>query len=518
MRKGLIFLFSGIFMKKLLAVIVLFLIGLMPHPSALAQGFGAFPISQAIEVSAGRSTTLDFELLNFGAEPMVLDVTHSYVASQLSEEQIMRIGNLRLRQLMLERPKSHGEWMTVPEEIKIEAAGSGGPTLFQIPIDVPTSASGTIAGTIIFTQQTDALLRLAYRCSYLLTVTNRPKVREITIEDLQIEQVAGTTEFSATVTNIGNTSFELDGDYAVFRQVGLRKIPVLKDSITPVNLQPGQPTSVYKPLSGNLASGRYEIRLMASLNGTGQRPRVAEFDFEGPFDAGSTIDGTEVFAGPNLSVASLTPRARRNIPFFIENPTDEPITVSLSLPAQTIPGLKFQMVPESLTISPASSGRFRLMIQAEADFAMKASQTVVLSAEISSSSGSTARHDLTLLLSTPDAPPQSDAAVESATLDLTSGTLRFDLRNTGNMPLSPMGSGLIYVRADQPLTTFDFRVDTLMAPEERMTMVIELDTSQREDLRDLSALSSAIDSFLGLRLSHPKLSRADLISTDLSRQ
>lgn len=503
-------------MKKHLVVILLCLTGLIPH-GATAQGFGAFPISQAIEISAGRNTTLDFELLNFGDESMVLDVTHSYASSQLSEDQINRIGNQRLRQLMLERPKDHGEWMTVPEEVRIEAAGSDGPTIIKIPIDVPATASGAVAGTIIFTQQTDALLRLAYRCSYILTVTNRPIIREITVEDLEIEQIAGTTEFSATVTNIGNTGFELDGDYTVFRKVGLRKIPVLKDSIAPVNLQPGQPTSVYNPLSDNLASGRYEIRLMPSLNGTAQRPRIVEFDFEGPFDAGSEIDGTEIFAGPNLSVASLAPRARRNVPFFIENPSAEPVTVTLSPPTQPIPGLKFQMVPETLSISPASSGRFRLVIQADADLAMKASQTVLIPAEFSNSSGSTAEHGFTLLLTTPENTPQPAAVIENATLDLTTGTVQFDLRNAGSMPMSPMGTGLIYVRADQPLSTFDFRVETLMAPEDRMTMVIELDELQRAGLGDLSTLSSTIDSFLAIQLNHPKFSGANPVSTKLSR-
>lgn len=486
--------------------------------AALAQGFGAFPISQAVEVSAGRSTTLSFELLNFSAEPMELEVAHSYVPSRLTEEQVNSIGNSRLRQLMIDRPRDHGTWMVIPEVITLEGAGAGGPNILEIPIDVPPSASGTITGTIIFTQKTDALLRLAYRCNYLLTVANRPLVREITLEKVEIEQVAGTTAFSAEVTNIGNTGFDIGGDYSLFRQVGPRKTPVLKDSIDTVSLQPGQPTTISSTFSDTLASGRYELRLAATLSGAPQRPRVIEFDFEGPFDAGSKIADTALFGSPNLALVSMAPRARRSIPYVIENPTTEPVTVALSLTDEPAKGLSFQIIPESLTISPASTGRFRVVAQAGADIDLPAPQTLDLLALATKQDGSSAKHLFKLWVTTPDEPATNGLRLNQATLDYDKGELRFDLTNTGNVPVSPLGLASVFVRADQPILSADFRVDALIPPGAEYPVVIALDDIQRETAADLRSLSSAIEVSLGLMIHHPDKGSPDQLVLALDRE
>ena len=81
-------------MKFFHAALLSAVLSLVFFQGATAQGFGAFPISQAVEITAGRSSTLKFELLNFGDDPMTLDVTHSYVPSQLTAEQINAIGNV----------------------------------------------------------------------------------------------------------------------------------------------------------------------------------------------------------------------------------------------------------------------------------------------------------------------------------------------------------------------------------------------------------------------------------------
>ena len=500
------------------AALVSAVFSLVFFQSATAQGFGAFPISQAVEVTAGRTSSLTFELLNFGEDPMTLDVTHSYVPSQLTTDQINAIGNARLRKLMLDRPSDHGSWMSIPSEVTMLSAADGEATVLEIPIEVPLTASGTVSGTIIFTQQTDSLLRLAYRCSYVLSVGNRPFVRDIVVENVEITQENGATQLDATVTNIGNANFDIAGEYALFRRVGARKTPVLKDSLEPATLQPGQPTSVSNSLQNVLASGLYEVRLLAELDGSAQRPRVIEYEFEGPFEAGGLIQGSEIFGGPNLAIVPIGPRARRNVPYFIENTTDKPVTVDLSIEGQIVDGLGLQIIPNSLSIGPSSTGRFRVMAQADENLTLDAPSSAQLIALIKNQDQVESKHEFSLWFENSRAEQKSEIGIESAVLDVLSGTINFDLVNRGSLPVTPMGAVVIYTQIDEPLIRESVRINQIIYPDQRITASVELDEGLREAWTDLSNISDALQLNLGLDVSHPAMTDNSPIETRLEIQ
>lgn len=502
-------------MKFFHAALFSAVLSLVFFQAATAQGFGAFPISQAVEITAGRSSTLKFELLNFGDDPMTLDVTHSYVPSQLTAEQINAIGNARLRKLMLDRPADHGTWMSIPSEVTMLGAAAGEATVLEIPIEVPLTASGTVSGTIIFTQQTDSLLRLAYRCSYLLSVGNRPFVRDIVVEDVEITQENGTTQLEATVTNIGNANFDIAGEYAMFRRVGDRKTPVLKDSLEPATLQPGQPTSISNSMQDVLASGLYEVRLLAELDGSAQRPRVIEYEFEGPFEAGGLIQGSKIFGGPNLAIVPIGPRARRNVPYFVENPTDKQITVDLSIEGQIVDGLGLQIIPNSLSIGPSSTGRFRVMAQGDENMTLDAPSGAQLIASIKNQDQVELKHEFILWFENSRAEQKSEISIESAALDVLSGTINFDIVNRGSLPVTPMGSAMIYTQIDEPLIRESVRIDRIIYPDQRISATIELDESLREIWTDLGNLSDALQLSLGMDISHPTMTDGAPIETRL---
>ena len=502
-------------MKFFNAALVGAVFSLLFFQGATAQGFGAFPISQAVEITAGRTSSLKFELLNFGEDPMTLDVTHSYVPSQLTTEQINGIGNARLRKLMLDRPSDHGSWMSIPSEVTMLSAADGEATVLEIPIEVPLTASGTVSGTIIFTQQTDSLLRLAYRCSYVLSVGNRPFVRDIVVENVEITQENGATQLDATVTNIGNANFDIAGEYAMFRRVGARKTPVLKDSLEPATLQPGQPTSISNAMQNVLASGLYEVRLLAELDGSAQRPRVIEYEFEGPFEAGGLIQDSVIFGGPNLAIVPIGPRARRNVPYFIENPTDKPITVDLSIEGQIADGLGLQIIPNSLSIGPSSTGRFRVMAQGDENLTLDAPSRAQLIASIKNQDQVELKHEFSLWFENSRAEQKSEISIESAVLDVLSGIITFDLVNRGSVPVTPMGVVMIYTQIDEPLIRKSVRIDRIIYPDQRISASIELDEGLREIWTDLSNLSEALQLNLGLDVSHPFMTYDSLNETRL---
>jgi len=103
-------------------------------PTVKAQGFGVFPISQSAEVQAGRSATLQFDLLNFSATEVTLEIEHDYSIASLDSESASKIANTRLQTLMLERANDHGQWFDVPTQFSIPANTDGGAATLSIPI------------------------------------------------------------------------------------------------------------------------------------------------------------------------------------------------------------------------------------------------------------------------------------------------------------------------------------------------------------------------------------------------
>lgn len=475
--------------------IVLFL--LTYAPIVRAQGFGVFPISQSVEVQAGRTAVLQFDLLNFAADEVVLEVSHEYSVAVLDEESAGTIQNSRLQTLMLDRANDQGEWFDVPADFTIPGNTDGGATTLSIPISIPSEASGTYSGSIVFAEQSTGLLRLSYRCNYNLFITNRPFVKEIIITDVQVSQIDGGTEFSAEVKNIGNAFFEMGGAYTLFRQVGNRGRPVMQGVIEPVTIDPGTTTLIRNSVDQVLATGDYEIRVNSEFDGKRQRPKVSAINYVGPQDAGRYFADGKAFIGPTLSVLSMSAKTRRNEAFFIENLTDGPFSVSLELDRTEFNGISASIIPDELTVNPGAASRFRFQAIATEDASFDVSIPLTVTATIQQEGGINETQDIEIWLR--DAEQESGADLVWQNVRITEDNdgddlfLTAELTNQSDVAVTPMATLLVYSLLNDPFWSSEVDMGKL-APNE--TKVIN---------QPLSNLSSTERERIGFALSNNSL-------------
>ena len=497
--------------------IVLFLLAYPPF--AKAQGFGVFPISQSIEVQAGRSAELQFDLLNFSSEEVVLEVLHEYAVATLDEDTAASISNSRLQTLMVARPNDHGSWFEVPTEFTIPANTDGGATTLSIPISLPSEASGTYSGSIVFAEQSTGLLRLSYRCNYNLFVINRPFVKEIIITDVQVSQIEGGTEFSAEVKNIGNAFFEMGGAYTLFRQVGKRGRPVLQGVIDPVTIDPGTNTLIRNSVDQVLATGDYEIRVNPEFDGQRQRPKVSVISYVGPQDAGRYFADGKAFIGPSLSVLPMSAKSRRNEAFFIENLTDASLSVALTLDRTEVNGVSTSIIPDTLTVNAGAVSRFRFQAIATETASFDTPIPLTIAASITQEGGINETQKIEIWLRDATKEAGEDLALQNVQImehgDSNDLILTAELSNQGDVAVTPMATLSVYNRLTEPLWAAELGMGQ-MQPDE--THVIT------QTLTDLSATDRERISFsitnnslkVGLDVKHPVLSNGQLLEQSIT--
>ena len=490
------------------------LLAVLYSPTVRAQGFGVFPISQSAEVQAGRTATLQFDILNFASSEVILEVEHDYSVANVDEESAQTIKNSRLQTLMLERANDHGTWFDIPTEFSIPANTDGGAAKLRIPISLPSNASGTYSGSIVFTEQSTGLLRLSYRCNYNLFVTNRPFVKEIIVTDVQVSQIQGGTEFSAEVKNIGNAFFEMAGSYTLFRQVGNRGRPVLQGEIEPVTIDPGATTTIRNNVDQVLATGDYEIRLNSEFDGKRQRPKVSKISYAGPQDAGIYFANEKAFIGPTLSVLPMSPKTRRNEAFFVENLTDAPFSVSLELDRADFDGISASIIPNELTVNPGAASRFRFQAIATEDASFAVAIPLNVKATIQQEGGINESQDIEIWLR--NAEQESGIGLVWQNVRITEEddgrdlVLTAELTNQSDVAVTPMGTLQLYSRLTNPFWSIEVDIGKL-APNE--TKVINQPLSSLSDTeREQIGFAISNNSLkVGVDFKHPTLIDGQLL-------
>ena len=502
---------------------ITFFTPLISFQPSFAQGFGVFPISQTVDVQAGRVVTLEYDLLNFGPEEIGLDISHEYAIAVSDEASIAALQNARLRPLLAERPGDQGPWFDIEDTITLPANTDGGSALIRIPVTLPSEASGTYSGSIVFTQQSEGLLRLSYRCNYTLVVQNRPLVKDVLLTDVEIVQVDTGTGFRADVRNIGNAIFEVAGAYSILRKVANRGRPVLQGTIEPVTIGPSRSTQIRDSLNEVLATGSYEVRVMPKFDGKNQRPKVYEFDHLGPTDAGVYLADGSAFLGPILTTVPLTAKSRRSQLFSVENLTNEPFTIDLALQSESIAGVEASLVPSTLSVNAGAMARFRLQAVAGDAFLLDAPTPLMIKASINGANDSLAEQDIAVWLL--ETKSETDQALEMSDLTLIAdpdtGDLRIEgsLTNLSSLPVTPLGTLVAFTQVKAPFWSKALALEVL-GQGETVKISETLSDMDEQALELLKEAAAAGLLQIGFDVAYPAVSgdgffRVDLPATSL---
>lgn len=483
-----------------------------------AQGFGVFPISQTINVQAGRVASLEFNLLNFGPEEIGLDVSHEYAIAISDEASIAALQNARLRPLLAERPGDQGPWFDIEDTITLSANTDGGSALVKIPVTLPSEASGTYSGSIVFTQQSEGLLQLSYRCNYTLVVQNRPLIKDVLLTDVEVIQLDTGTEFRAGVRNIGNSIFELAGDYSILRKVANRARPVLQGSIEPITIAPSRSTQIRESLNEVLATGSYEVRVMPKFDGKNQRPKVFGFDHLGPSDAGVYLADGRAFLGPILTNIPLAAKSRRSQFFSVENLTNEPFTIDLALQAESVEGVEASIQPATLSVNAGATARFRLQAVADDALQLKAPTPLMINASITGPNDNLVEQDIAVWLV--ETKSETDQALEMSDLTLTADPDTGDFRIQGNLtnlsslPITPLGTLVAFTQVQAPYWSKTLALDVL-GQGKTVKINETLNDMDKQALDLLKEAAAAGRLQIGFDVAYPAVSSDSLFRVDL---
>lgn len=475
-------------------------------PAVGAQGFGVFPVNQSIEVQAGRPGSIGFDLLNFSDEALELEVSHEYTPMAWDPQLADQIPNPTLRNTMRQRVNDHGPWIEIAPEITLPPNSSGGTGSLNIDFAIPNDASGTYSGSFVFTEKKPGFLKLSYRCNYNLIVTNRPLVKEILVSDVGVSTVDGNTMVRTEIRNIGNTFFELAGQFEIVRKIGNRGRPVDKGEIEVITVNPGRASTIDSEVTGALPSGIYEVRILPEINARSQRPRVLEIKVTGPRDKGRNVLNETAFVGPVLSSMAMRAGSIRSETVAIENAGSDAISVSFDIPKDQQHAEALKILPASTTIRPNTSKGFRVQIAAPEDM-FSASEVVQLTAfaTLQTLAGDTEEVPLEFWIQSPETPLSTDLTPTHASIFNSEDgrlTLELTVMNEGVIPVTPTAEIAIVKSNELPIWTGHLQFEAL-APNKKQVTQFTLETLPAEIQDRLRQLIQNELALLEIKINYP---------------
>lgn len=317
--------------------------------SALAQGFQVRPMSIDGSVPPGANVRI----------PIVVSSTSELAGRTLDVEvlQLSQTNDGTLTGIAYDEggevlPRSSAPWITAPETLQVEPRTQ---TVLDVQMAVPFAARGTYAAALAISapppdDATGLRMTLRLLIPIIVGIEGRPVRQDVrltgatlsyrfddeglnpAVETPRPEPEPVTTLVNARIDNRGGTYSRFRGDLwvdvqddtGVWRQI--RRVPIEEHRLLPE-------TSIAMPvdLGRLLPTGLYRVRGELHVDGRRTVPLRQEIAFEGHPGIEDLVTDIDLNVTPDLFEFAYQPRARRTGAISIENPSLQPIFVTLEV-------------------------------------------------------------------------------------------------------------------------------------------------------------------------------------------
>ena len=262
------------------------------------------------------------------------------------------------------------------------------PSVVNVRIDPPQNARGTyfaciIAEPAVQEEGAGIKVRMRFVVPIILEIEGKPVRQQVNLEDNLLRLVTDeeqkkplTTEAKLLIKNNGLTFSRIRGKMSVERQAGERWRPVTRFDVEETGIIPGIALRLGKDLERRLPSGTYRLRGELYVDGRRVQPLEKIIEFEGDPNADAMKYDAAMMIEPEFVTLDLAPGATRTKAIVLENPGEEPVTVSLEMRVPrglggvemgdikgtdllAQPFLEFQ--PQQMTLNPGRKQNVQLM-------------------------------------------------------------------------------------------------------------------------------------------------------------